>query len=150
MGHFVRGTKRIELGIHSVAKKAEWWEVKLKLSVGDRTRIQDELLDLRIGAIESGPDDKIYMMRALGAVRKVATVDWRLFDDDGKVVPFERELIDELDPDDPIVQKIDDAIGALNLNPFGMKRESKPLANDTTEESSSTPKSKTAKAAESS
>lgn len=124
MGHFVRGTKRIQLGTHPVAKDKkgnalkEWWEIKTKLSVGDKASIMDALIAMRTDTLGSAPDE-VQAFRSLARQRRVATVGWQLYDDDGEPIPFDRELIDELDPDDPIVEKIDDAIAEANLRPFG-------------------------------
>jgi len=146
MAHFVRGTKKIELGMHSVAKKSEWWEIKAKLSVSDRERVMDSLFEVRMSDDEAS--DRVYVIRGLGALRKVATVGWQLFDDEGEVIPFDRNLIDDLDPDDPITELVDDAIAGMNYDPFrvrGKARSARPSA--TTSESSSTGASKTAKKA---
>lgn len=141
MGHFVRGTVRVELGVHSCGKK-EYWVLKKKLSVADRERIAGSVLKVKLGDVSEGKrvDDSANVALALTEMRRVATVGWTLYDDDGQEMPFDPDLIDELDPDDPITELIDNAIAEQNYNPFGAGKGSSPQPSNSTEESSSTDK----------
>ena len=134
MGHFVRGTKRVELGVHPCGKK-EYWVLKSKLSVGDRAKIVDAVLDTKMG--DEGIN-KLAPVYGLHALMKVATVGWTLFDDDSEPIPFDPDLIDDLDPDDPIAEMVQDAIAEMNYDPFRQRASAR--RSDTTDESSSTDK----------
>lgn len=78
----------------------EWIEIRAKLSVGDRGRLMDALLSV-------GQDSSVEMHagRYLAAMLEAGVCGWHLLDGDGQAVPFRHDLVKDLDPDDPLVDK---------------------------------------------
>jgi hypothetical protein len=85
-------------------RPGEWIEIKPKMSVGDRGRLTDAIMRVSQG----GGGEAAIDMKAgqyIGAMLEAGIVNWLLLDEGGQTVPFKRELIAELDPDDPLVDK---------------------------------------------
>ncbi len=127
MGHFVRGTKRVDLGVSQVNGKGEWVELKTKPTQGDIEAFYDAMLKF---GTDGKSSDQAHIFGALGALRSRIVVGWKLYDDDGSEVPFDRALVLELDPDDSIVEKIDDAVTEI-VRPFFEKAAAKRQASRT-------------------
>ncbi len=130
MGHFVRGTKRVDLGVSEINGKGEWVDLKIKPTQGDIEAFYDAMM--RFDADGSIPK-QTYVFAALGTLRSRIVVGWKLYDEHGDEVPFDRGLVTELDPDDPIVEKIDDEVTAI-MRPFfakAAKRNQPPISGST-------------------
>ena len=114
MGCFVsKEAVRIQL-----ENSEEWIEIKPKLSLGDRNRLADALMEIDTS---KGGDEVAVSLRTgryLVALMETAIVNWHLLDD-GKPVKFDRRQIAELDVDDPLVDKTLNEIVARN--PFGAR-----------------------------
>lgn len=98
----------------------DWIAIKPKLGFGDRNILTDVLVE--IGAVKGASQTEI-TARA-GAFQtellRLSIVDWHLVDGDGQPVPFAWDKIRELDPDDPLVERVADEV--LLRNPFGRTR----------------------------
>jgi hypothetical protein len=115
MGAFVG---RAPVRVAVVERPDEWIEIKAKLSVGDRGRLTDAVM-----SVSSGNDGQADVALHAGqyqlALLQAAVCDWRLKDEDGGFVPFNRERIADLDMDDALVDK---ALGEIAArNPLGGK-----------------------------
>lgn len=75
--------------------------IKSKLSLGEKADLEGALL--HIDADAGRPE--IRTSTFLRMANRVAIVDWYLLDEKGQPVPFSPDLIDELDPTDPLVDK---------------------------------------------
>lgn len=91
----------------------EWIEIKAKLSVADRGRLTDTIMSVNTGS-GGQADVQMHAGQYLAAMLVAGIADWRLLDDAGQPVPFRRELIAELDPDDALVDKALSEITARN------------------------------------
>lgn len=96
----------------------EWIEIKAKLSVGDRGRLTDAIMSVSMITGKDGKEDVADVAMHAGqyqaALLKAGVVGWRLKGEDGEFVPFDRELIAELDPDDALVDKVLGELAARN------------------------------------
>ena len=83
----------------------EWVAIKPKMSVGDRGTLNDAIMTVSAGMGKDDKDTKVNVQAGqyLAAMLRVNIVDWRLLGDDGQPVPFKRELIADLDPDDTLI-----------------------------------------------
>jgi len=99
---------------------SEYITVKPKLGMGDRNALTDVLA--KIGAIRSATEAEVVI--AAGAFQMAlmerSIVGWRLLDDAGAEIPFDRAMIAQLDPDDELVTRVADEV--LMRNPFGKKK----------------------------
>jgi hypothetical protein len=100
----------------------QWIAIKPKLGVGDRNILMDVLIS--IGAVKGATDTEI-TARA-GAFQfellRLSIVDWNLLDEAGQPIPFAWDKIRDLDPDDPLVEKVADEV--VSRNPFGQRKRS--------------------------
>lgn len=96
-----------------------WIAIKPKLGMGDRNRLLDVLVS--IGSVTAAGRSEItakagaFQMELL----QVSIVDWHLQDEQGADIPYDPALVRELDPDDPLVEKVADEV--VLRNPFGKK-----------------------------
>ena len=80
----------------------EFIAIRAALSLAQRTQIQAALVEIDA----SDNQAKARMDRYLMAFNEMAIADWYLVDEDtGKPVPYSRENIGQLDPNDPLVDK---------------------------------------------
>ncbi len=86
----------------------EWVAIKPKMSVGDRGTLSDAIMVVSATGKETNVNVKAGQY--LAAMLRVNIMDWRILGDDGQPVPFKRELIADLDPDDTL---IDAALGEI-------------------------------------
>lgn len=91
--------------IEVAERPGEWIEIKGKMSVGDRGRLTDMIMRVSQGA-DGQADIDMHAGQYIQAMLEAGIVNWLLLDDSGQPVPFRRELIAELDPDDPLVDKV--------------------------------------------
>jgi hypothetical protein len=94
----------------------QWVDIKATLSVGDRNALYTSMAHIEDGKSE------IQVGRYLSALLETAIVDWHLLDEDGKAVPFDPALIASFDPDDPLIELVQDEVA--KRNPFGKKKTS--------------------------
>jgi len=109
MGAFVRGSVRVTVE----ERPEEWIEIKAKLDVGGRGQLFDEIMKVDAGGGQ-GAEIELRAGRYQGALLAAAVTGWRLLDEEGREVPFKRELIGELDLDDALVDKVYREIVARN------------------------------------
>lgn len=115
MGAFVsKEPVRIELP----ERPGEYIAIKAKLSAGDRSRLLD--MSVKVKAEKDADVTVDAGQYTLLGLMQVAFLGWRLLDDDGAEVPFDRKLIEDLDRDDPLV---DAALAEIaRRNPTGESR----------------------------
>lgn len=77
----------------------EWIAIRSALTLGQRTEMQAAIVELDKNSGETAVSLKGY----LNAFNAYSIADWRLFDEDGRPVPFSREAIAELDSAYPLV-----------------------------------------------
>ena len=82
----------------------EWVAIKPKMSVGDRGTLSDAIMTVSTAGKETNVSVKAGQY--LAAMLRVNVVDWRILGDDGQPVPFKRELIADLDPDDTLIDAV--------------------------------------------
>lgn len=115
MPHFV-STEPVVIKLHDDDR--EWISIKPRLSAGEKNALYDAVLDVDV---PKGKDAEMDMKMKYGAyltkLMTVAITGWCLLDDKGQEVPFKRERIENLDPDDPLVDKVLQEIA--KRNPFG-------------------------------
>jgi hypothetical protein len=92
----------------------EWIAVKPKLSVGDKNALYTAMVTV------DGDKSEIQVGAYLAALLDTAIVDWHLLDADGKEISFDRALIKDFDPDDPLIELVQDEVA--KRNPFGPKK----------------------------
>jgi hypothetical protein len=104
----------------------QWIAIKRKLSTGDRNQVLD-LVEMHIGGSAQG-GDKLALASAslkagqmLSALMHLAIVDWHIHDEEGHDVPFTAEAVDELDGDDPLVDRMLGEVAALNPTPARLR-----------------------------
>ena len=102
-------------------RPGEWVEIKAKLSVGARGKLTDNIMSVKGGKGGNEADVDFHAGRYLAATLEASIVDWHLFDEDGKEVPFKRDLIAELDPDDALIDKVLAEINERNPTLGGKK-----------------------------
>lgn len=79
----------------------EFIAIRAALSLAQRTQIQAAIVE-----IDEDSKARAHMDRYLMAFNEVAIADWYLIDEDtGKPVPYSRERIGDLDPQQPLVDK---------------------------------------------
>ena len=106
--HFVATTPvRVELD-------GEWIEIKPKMSVGDRNALYTAMLTIDDGKSE------IAVGGYLSALLESSIVGWHLLGADDEPIPFDKALIASFDPDDPLVELVQDEVA--KRNPFGQKK----------------------------
>lgn len=102
MGSFV---KKATVRITVPEREGEYIEIKAQLSVGEKNRVSDALMAQR----DMGTDDAEVKFR-FGSYNQIlletAVVGWRLLNEESESVPFKRELIADLDPEDDLVDKV--------------------------------------------
>ena len=106
MGSFV-GRAPVRVAVEE--RPDEWIEIKTKLSVGDRARLTDAIVSVNAGS-DGVADVAMHAGQYQMALLKAGVNDWRLLGEDGAPIPFDRELIADLDSDDALVDK---ALGEL-------------------------------------
>ncbi len=107
MSHFV---SKEPVKIYLDDNSDEWIAVKPKLSLGERNLLTGSMMAVDQKTREMG----MKMDRYLQMILDMSIVDWRLLDGDGEPIPFSKSLIVDLDPDDPLVDKVLEKIGELN------------------------------------
>lgn len=79
----------------------EFIAIRAALSLAQRTQIQAAIVE-----IDGDSKAKTTMDRYLMAFNEMAIADWYLVDEDtGKPVPYSKERIGDLDPQQPLVDK---------------------------------------------
>jgi hypothetical protein len=94
----------------------EWIAVKPKLSVGDKNALYTAMVSVG----DSATTSKIEVGAYLAALLETAIVDWHLLDSGGKEIPFDKARIQDFDPDDPLIELVQDEVA--KRNPFGQKK----------------------------
>ena len=94
----------------------EWIAIKAKMSVGDRGAFSDAIMTVSAGVGKDSEDTKVNVKAGqyLAALLRMNIVDWRFLGDDGQPVPFKRELIADLDPDDTLIDAVLEEIARRN------------------------------------
>ena len=97
----------------------DWVEIKAKLDLGDRQALQRQLMEWRVGV--DGAQMSYDPAQQRSAVLKLAVVGWRIVDDDGIEISFDRAMLDHIDPDDPLWDTVSAEIVRRNptFNPDG-------------------------------
>lgn len=123
MGSFV---KKTTVRITVAEREGEYIEIKTQLSVGEQNRVKDALMAQR----DMGTDDAEVKFR-FGSYNQIlletAVVGWRLLNEEGESVPFKKELIADMDPNDELVDRV---LGEIaERYPFlGKRQREKPTA----------------------
>lgn len=99
-----------------------WVDIKPKLGQGERLDLIDTLLDVRALDKKGGVVGIAKYGAFVNALLGLSITDWHLTDGEGADVPFTVALIADLDPDDPLVEKVTEEVVARN--PLGVKRTS--------------------------
>lgn len=110
MGHFV-SAKRLYVtadGVQDSEPSGEYIAVKPKLSYGDRAQLLNRLVHT------DGTQVSVRLGEFMAAVLELAVVGWRLYDGDGQEVPFAPSRVKDLDPDDELVQRVEEVIAREN------------------------------------
>lgn len=110
MGHFV-SAKRLYVtteGVQETEPSGEYIAIKPKLSYGDRAQLLNRLVHAD-GSVVS-----VRLGEFMSAALELAVVGWRLYDDDGKEVPYSSARVKDLDPDDPLVLAVEEEIARRN------------------------------------
>jgi hypothetical protein len=102
------------------AKAGDWVEIKAKLGQGDRLRLVDDLLEMKALAGNSQMVSIAKYGAFVAALMRLSVIGWSLTDGAGAAVPFAPETIDDLDPDDPLVERVQAEV--VSRNPLGLKR----------------------------
>jgi len=92
----------------------QWIAIKPKLSVGDRNALYTAMV-----AIEDNKSE-IQVGRYLSVLLEISIVDWHLLGEDGQGIPINRAIIAEFDPDDPLIEAVQEEVA--KRNPFGKKK----------------------------
>ena len=80
----------------------EFIAIRAALSLAQRTQIQAAIVEIDSKDNSAKARMDLYLM----AFNEMAIADWQLVDEDtGKPVPFSKERIGDLDPDQPLVDK---------------------------------------------
>ncbi len=98
----------------------QWIAIKPKLSAGDKAAIEGKLVSMITDRSGRTAEAEFDLERGLMAALEVAIVDWHLLDDSGKPVPFNRKRIRDFDPDDPLIEQVQEEIA--KRNPFGKRK----------------------------
>lgn len=94
-------------------REGEHIAIKPKLSVADRGTLTDAIMHID-GAVGKDTSVSINAGRYMAAMLEIAVTGWRLLDDAGAEVPFTRENVAMLDPDDALVDAALKAIAERN------------------------------------
>ena len=101
MGGFV-SKEPVKVTIES--RPDEWVAIKPKMSIGDRGTLSDAIM--MVSATGKETNVNVKAGQYLAAMLRVNIVDWRFLGEDGQPVPFKRELIADLDPDDTLIDAV--------------------------------------------
>ena len=97
-----------------------WIDIKPKLGQGDRLALIDTLLEMKAIEGKVGVISIAKYGAFVNALLELSITGWSLTDGDGAAVPFSVALIADLDPDDPLTEKVTQEV--VERNPLGVKK----------------------------
>lgn len=99
----------------------EWISIKPQLGAGAKNAVLNVALDIPVPKNRGDEiDAKLRYGEYLNRVMDIVICNWYLLNDQGNPVDFDRKLIQALDADDPLVDKVLAEIAARY--PFGAKK----------------------------